>query len=72
MVMASAYVTHKLAERFAKEHVGYLRDLVNLCIGQPALQAAAGALFEAYAHRLLQAGGCFKVCGRLLLIMLTF
>lgn len=66
MVMASAYVSRKLAERAATLHMEWLQRLVNLSISEPAYRAAAGSLFEAYAHRRLQAGGSFKVRSSLL------
>ena len=61
MVLASAYVSRKLAERADKKQMDDLRHLVNRLSLEPAYRAAAGALFEAYAHRRLQAGGSFKV-----------
>lgn len=66
MVMASAYVSGKLAERAVTQHMDWLKSFVNLSMSQPAYRAAGGAMFEAYAHRRLQAGGSFKVCGSLL------
>jgi hypothetical protein len=62
MVLASAYVSRKLAERVELKQMDDLRHLVNHMGQQPAYRAAAGAFFEAYAHRRLQAGGRFKVC----------
>lgn len=60
MVIASPFVGSRLAERIAAQEADWLRRMVRQ-LDAPAYKAAAGALFEAYAHRRLQAGGMFKV-----------
>jgi hypothetical protein len=63
VVMASAYVSRKLTERAATQQSPWVQDIVNVSASEPAFRAAAGALFEVYAHRRLQQGGSFTVCG---------
>ncbi|PNH01411.1 hypothetical protein TSOC_012713 [Tetrabaena socialis] len=61
MKLASRYVADQLAIRGGQEHKRVLKEMVQSCLGSPAFAAAAGQMFKAFAHRVLQEGGIFEV-----------
>ncbi|GAX79592.1 hypothetical protein CEUSTIGMA_g7033.t1 [Chlamydomonas eustigma] len=61
MAMASPYVERELLIRGQETKFLELQKYFVQCMSSPATKGMAGTIFEAFAHKILQKGGDFKV-----------
>jgi hypothetical protein len=62
LIMGSTFITELALERFIKEEEATLKRFLTSAKHTPLLASLRGNLFEAYAHRILSAGGIFEYC----------